>query len=166
MLKNFYQSVQQQSNTGNAEFSMATHILTNMLQSFIFVKESGNCCYWTSKGLAHIELIDRQTSFPMMLFYKFLLGIMTSKQNQPFSITFYKGLHHDLFPNGSFMYPFYWFNNGYLPIWKKELMANVRLELYPKTPTIYDINITTMDPSDAMKLVKTITSYVKEKIIR
>jgi hypothetical protein len=166
MLKNFYQSVQQQSNTGNAEFSMATHILTNMLQSFIFVKESGNCCYWTSKGLAHIELIDRQTSFPMMLFYKFLLGIMTSKQNQPFSITFYKGLHHDLFPNGSFMYPFYWFNNGYLPIWKKELMANVRLELYPKTPTIYDINITTMDPSDAMKHVKTITSYVKEKIIR
>lgn len=166
LLKKFYQSVQYQSITGNAEFSMASHILTNMLNPFICGKERGNCCYWTSKGLAHVQLIDKQTSFPMMLFYKFLIDIMTSKQNQPFSITFYKGLHHDLFPNGSFMYPFYWLNNGYSPIWKKELMANVRLELYPKTQTIYDVNITTNDPSDAMEHVKTITSYVKEKIIR
>jgi hypothetical protein len=147
------------------QFSMAMHILTNMFKSCIPIKEKGNCCYWTSKGLHHADIIDKQTSFPMILFYKFLLTIMTSKQNCPFSITFYKGLHYDLFPKGSFMYPFYWINNGYSHIWKKELMANVRVELYSQNDVTYDVNVTTVDPTDAMRHVKTITSYVKEKII-
>lgn len=155
------------------KFTMATHIITNRLMNIFPFVERGNCCYWTSKGLEHSGLIDKRVNFPMIAFYNFLLNVLTKNgkyfsklKKQPYAITFYKGLHHDMFPKGSFMYPFYWFNNGYTPIWKKETMANVMAELIEIKNNMYDVSIQTNDPTKAMNNVIKITSYIKDHIFK
>jgi len=126
----------------DTKFSLLTHLITNKFPKHF--KESGNCCYWTTRAFRDEGLLDRTHSFPMVAFYKFLINIVLGRGNyferrstinrsNNYSITLYKGLNHNVFPQGSFLYPFFWLRlklrNIHSKIWRVGNMANTDVEL-------------------------------------
>jgi len=120
------------------EFRLASHLITNKLRwLFPSLNERGNCTYWTSSGLVKLGMLDSNSNFPMVCFYKLLLNIYL-KRGQYFEkydtikdhcIVFYKGYHHKNMPKGSYMYPLYWMKYSYNQIWAVEKIANIRVML-------------------------------------
>lgn len=166
-----YEETKKRCSNREIKFTLGLHIFTNMFakMSSGLVKERGNCCYWTSKGLEHVNLISTYTHFPMVCFYKFLLGVVFNKidfLNGKYCIVSYKGIYHEKYPKGSFMYPFFWFKHNYNNIWKKETMASLEVKLEEVkleeiTKTSYIPVIKKLDKSQASISLDKIISYIK-----
>lgn len=138
-MTNFYDTIisTNENNTSKIpkyEFRLGSHLFTNPVRNYVpWLNERGNCCYWTSKGLVEGQMIDSHSSFPMVCFYKLLLniklrGMNRFKQDNTHMVVFYKGLQHENYPKGSFLYPFYWFANSYNNIWAVERFADAVVE--------------------------------------
>lgn len=129
------------------EFRLFSHLFTNPVRNYVpGLNERGNCCYWTSKGLVEGKMLDSHSSFPMVCFYKLLLNIKLRgtdrfKEDNTHTVVFYKGLKHDNYPKGSFLYPFYWFANSYNNIWAVERFADFVVEPIKLVKTSDDSNI-------------------------
>ncbi len=146
----------------------------NLLVKIASIPERGNCCYWTSKGFKKVKMIDTHSNFPMLFFYKIFINLLfrkakyfinISKEPLDYSVIFYRGLKHTEMPNGSFIYPFYWFRYGYEIIWKPEKMANIEVTVVPtenKNSSVYKIDITEIPKEKVNNIVTTTIAYVKK----
>lgn len=151
-MTNFYDSIISTNDSfttkyAKREFRLFSHLFTNPIRNYVpGLNERGNCCYWTSKGLVEGKMLDSHSSFPMVCFYKLLLNIKLRgtdrfEKDNTHTVVFYKGLKHDNYPKGSFLYPFYWFANSYNNIWTVERFADFVVEPIKLVKTSNDSNI-------------------------
>lgn len=169
--------------TCDTKFSLLTHLITNKFPNIF--KESGNCCYWTTRAFHDEGMLDRIYSFPMVAFYKFLINIVIRRGRyfnfyQPlygaqnilttdgfdrlndYSITLYKGLNYDIFPQGSFLYPFSWLRsklrNIHSKIWRVGNLANIEIEL---SPDLTDVVVVQKNKKDIQDKNRKIVNLLK-----
>lgn len=164
----YFENLRQDVLDNKFKFSLGMHIVTNFFPLFIF-RERGNCSYWISKGLEYANLIDNRTSFPMICFYKFLLNILLEKnkyfkENKPKAcIVFYEGIYHNMYPKGTYMYPFYWIKYNYKKIWNKEELANIKVNL-EQYNDICTVKTTKLDESKSSVHLNKYITYIKDMI--
>lgn len=162
----YYENLRQDVLDNKFKFSLGMHLITNLFPLF---KERGNCSYWISKGLEYANLIDNRTSFPMICFYKFLLNILLEKnkyfkENKPKTcIVFYEGVYHNMYPKGTYMYPFYWIKYNYKKIWNKEELANIKVNLESNNDA-YNVQVTKLDETKSRSHLNKYIAYIKDMI--
>lgn len=131
----------------NIRFRMMFYGLSNTARHYIpSIREKGNCCYWTSKGFHLIGFLKSPSNFPMACFYKLLLNLVFKRTDKlknglEYKIICYKGVHHDEYPKGSLLYPFFWLKHGYSKIWHCETLADLIIEPDKINDTEYTLKI-------------------------
>jgi len=138
-IQQHYKDIKNKAQTSNqCEFRLASHLITNKLRwLFPSLNERGNCTYWTSSGFVKLGMLDSNSSFPMVCFYKLLLNIYLQRGTyfskyenmKEHCIVFYKGFHHSTMPKGSYMYPLFWLKYSYNKVWVVEKIANIKVFL-------------------------------------
>lgn len=164
MILDYYESLQKQMlEKKDIEFRLATYLITNKLRYVVpGITEKGNCCYWTSKGFKHIGLLQNHSNFPMSCWYKLLLVLLCVRNTQ-FKVVFYKGIHHDEIPKGTFLYPFYWLKHGYNKIWKNETLADLKIEPITCANGNYSLRVVPVVKNDSqMKWVNQCYAQIKK----
>jgi hypothetical protein len=141
-IHNYYEDVKRRSATGQAEFRLASHLFRNNLAKMfptIFGsgkdRETGNCCYWTSKAFMKAGLLNSHNNYPLTCFFTLLLNILYNRApyfentDADFAIVFYEGAKHQEQPKGTFLYPGFWLKHGVKPFWNTEKMADIKVSL-------------------------------------
>jgi len=122
-LDKFYHTLAEQNQKGECQFSMLTHVVTNQYRPFFHTSFNGNSAYWTSKGLAEIGLLDKESNWPLWIFFKMLY----QWHGRDINVISYRSVQHDIEPSGALVYPFYWLKKSYNDIWNLENFSNIVL---------------------------------------
>lgn len=145
-LHDYYKDLDRRSNltdSNKAEFTLATHMLTNSLRPLFHASERGNCAYWTGNGLVNINLIGTTSNWPLVLWFKLLLNQLNTTDAHKFtSVVAYKSINFREEPKGALLYPFYWLKHSYKSIWNLDKFADVVVEAQKKDTTTYFLEIT------------------------
>lgn len=135
-IHDYYYDVKYESEVCKTKkFSMVGFIFLNKLRNIFSLNEMGNCTYWTTRGFQEIGMLNTDSNFPMVSFYKLMISMILRKSSYfkdkytNFNITLYKGVNHESHPKGSLLYPLYWVRHTYVGIWKTENVAHNIVEL-------------------------------------
>lgn len=173
LIQRHYKDIKTKALTdAKCEFRLASHLITNKLRwLFPSINERGNCTYWTSSGLVKLGMLDSNSSFPMVCFYKLLLNIYLQRGKyfsnyeiiKDHCIVFYKGIHHKTMPKGSYMYPLYWLKFSYNKVWAVEKIANIKVMLVDLlVDDKYDIRSKYNKEEKAKENLMTMIEYLKK----
>lgn len=127
-LHNYYQNLQDMNTKNIIGYDMILYMITNKFK-FMNMIEKGNCTYWTSKGMLEINLIEKVSNWPLMLWFR-LLYERSKLDFDNTDIIAYRSIKYKKEPTGAFVHPFFGFfrSNAYETIWDLDSFANIIVE--------------------------------------
>lgn len=120
------------------------HLLGHIMNLIKGGNMYGNCAYWTSTGLQHINIIEKTTNFPALLFLKIFVRQLIINDPKNINITLFKSVYYKSEPSFLLINPVIWIKQIIYNIWGLNKMANIIVEPIPNGDE-YDLNVTYND---------------------
>ena len=127
-LHNTYKELLEKQDKGEIKFFLLPLSFFNPIRRLLGLPMVGNCSHWTTIGLKKVGLLPRTYNWPLLVYFELIRAQMANKFKS-LNIVSYLGLTYPVEPAGSFIYPFFWFKQGYAKIWQLDDLSNLLIAL-------------------------------------
>lgn len=173
-MHDYYHQIKHDSETKQVKkFNLLIFNITNKIRHiFPSIYERGNCTYWTTRGFQNAGMLQTDSVFPLVSFYKLMINVLLkktlyfrTKSDDDFNIVLYKGIKHESQPKGSLLYPFYGLKHTYRGVWMTERLANIIVELNQtdsKSHVYDDIIINVFDREHVYDKIEKVVAHLNK----